>query len=184
MIRSFHPYAVILLVIISMGVAMAGCTSSTPAALTPASSPTPVPTMTTASSPGTTMTMVLPSASAPIPSGSIPSGSPTTDVPASSVGGQTVPVTLTAENFLFDQTTITVPAGSTVVMTFINKDATIPHNFGLYSDSTAAKKIFSGDIITGPATVTYTFTAPAVPGKYFFRCDVHPTVMFGTFVVT
>ncbi len=69
-------------------------------------------------------------------------------------------------------------------MTFINKDAAVPHNFALYSDSTSAKKIFSGTIINGPATVTYTFTAPAVPGKYFFRCDVHPTVMFGTFVVT
>jgi plastocyanin len=69
-------------------------------------------------------------------------------------------------------------------MTFINKDASIPHNFAIYADSTATKKIFSGDIITGPATVTYTFMAPPAPGNYFFRCDVHPTVMFGTFVVT
>ncbi|MEN6609842.1 MAG: plastocyanin/azurin family copper-binding protein [Methanoregulaceae archaeon] len=93
-------------------------------------------------------------------------------------------MTLTAQNFLFDKKTITVPSGSTVVMTFINKDAGVPHNFALYTDSTATKKIFSGEIITGVNTATYTFTAPSAPGNYFFRCDVHPTVMFGTFVVT
>jgi plastocyanin len=38
--------------------------------------------------------------------------------------------------------------------------------------------------VTGPTTTTYTFTAPSTPGSYFFRCDVHPTQMTGTFVVT
>lgn len=37
--------------------------------------------------------------------------------------------------------------------------------------------------MTGPATTTYTFTAPSTPGTYFFRCDVHPTVMTGQFIV-
>jgi plastocyanin len=99
-------------------------------------------------------------------------------------GGATVPVTLTARNIAFDTTKITVPAGSTVVMTFINNDANIPHNFALYTDSSASKKIFAGDIVTGVKTVTYTFTAPTTPGNYFFRCDVHPEMMTGTFVVT
>jgi N-methylhydantoinase B len=30
----------------------------------------------------------------------------------------------------------------------------------------------------------YRFTAPSVPGTYFFRCDFHPVTMSGTFVVT
>jgi len=69
-------------------------------------------------------------------------------------------------------------------MTFINNDAGVPHNFALYTDKTAATKIFAGDLVTGVKTVTYSFTAPSVPGNYFFRCDVHPELMTGTFVVT
>lgn len=48
-----------------------------------------------------------------------------------------VQVTLTAQNLLFDTKTIAVPAGSTVTMTFINKDSGTPHNFAFYIDSSA-----------------------------------------------
>ena len=92
-------------------------------------------------------------------------------------------IMLTAKNMAFDKKTITVPAGASVTMTFDNKDAGVPHNFALYQDSSAAKAIFVGEIITGPSNTTYTFTAPSTPGNYFFRCDVHPTSMTGTFVV-
>ncbi len=92
-------------------------------------------------------------------------------------------ITLTAGNLAFNTAMITVPAGSTVVMTFTNNDAGMPHNFALYTDSTATTKIFAGDQVTGVKTITYTFTAPPVPGNYFFRCDVHPELMTGTFVV-
>ena len=99
-------------------------------------------------------------------------------------GGATVPITLAAKNFAFDKNTITVPAGSTVVMTFNNDDAGIPHNFALYPDNRAVAPIFTGTIITGVQTATYTFTAPSAPGRYFFRCDIHPETMTGTFVTT
>jgi plastocyanin len=98
--------------------------------------------------------------------------------------GKTVPVTLIAKNIAFDMSTISVPAGSTVVMTFVNNDTNVPHNFALYTDSKATTKIFAGDLVTGVKTVTYTFTAPSAPGNYFFRCDTHPEIMTGTFVVT
>ncbi len=39
-----------------------------------------------------------------------------------------------------------------------------------------------GEIITGPAETTYTFTAPSEPGTYYFQCDVHPS-MNGDFIV-
>ena len=107
-----------------------------------------------------------------------------TATPTSTPGSQTVAVSLSAKNIAFDKSTITVPAGAKVVMTFDNQDSGIPHNFALYTDSTAKTKIFAGDFVTGPKTVTYTFTAPSQPGTYFFRCDVHPTVMTGSFVVT
>jgi plastocyanin len=83
----------------------------------------------------------------------------------------------------FDQSTITVSAGAQVTINFNNKDSGIPHNFSLYTDSSASKSLFIGQTITGPKTITYTFTAPATPGNYFFRCDVHPTIMTGTFAV-
>ncbi len=66
-------------------------------------------------------------------------------------------------------------------MTFNNMDSGVVHNFALYTDSSAKTRIFVGDFVTGPKTVTYTFDAPSTPGTYFFRCDIHPTVMFGNF---
>lgn len=115
------------------------------------------------------------------PAATAPATTATTAPPA---GGTTAPITLTAKNIAFDTNRITVPAGSTVVMTFINNDPGMPHNFALYTDATAASRIFAGNMVTGVNTVTYTFTAPSIPGSYFFRCDVHPEVMTGTFVVT
>jgi plastocyanin len=95
-----------------------------------------------------------------------------------------VDVYLQARNIAFNKSTISVPAGSTVSVHFDNQDQGIPHNFAVYTNSQATNKIFSGTIITGVSQTTYTFTAPSAPGNYFFRCDVHPTVMTGTFIVT
>lgn len=95
-----------------------------------------------------------------------------------------VQVTLTAGGMAFDTETITVPAGSSIEMTFVNRDDGVPHNFALYTDSSAAVKLFSGEIVTGPKTVTYNFTAPTEKGRFFFRCDMHPTMMYGTFITT
>jgi len=114
-----------------------------------------------------------------------PTPTPTATVtPIATGGDKTVPVTLVAKNIAFNKSTITVPAGATVVMAFDNQDSGIPHNFALYTDSTAKTRIFAGEFVTGPKTVTYTFTAPSQPGTYFFRCDVHPTIMTGSFIVT
>jgi plastocyanin len=112
---------------------------------------------------------------------STPSSTPTVSSPVGT--GNSVTIGLTAKNIAFDKSTITVPAGAQVTINFDNQDSGIPHNFALYTDSSAKTSIFVGGKITGPKTTTYTFTAPATPGNYFFRCDVHPTQMKGTFVV-
>ncbi|MGD1118517.1 MAG: cupredoxin domain-containing protein [Dehalococcoidales bacterium] len=115
---------------------------------------------------------------------STPTPTPTaTGTPTPTAAPQSVTINLTAQGMAFDLSTITVPAGASVTLVFTNKDTGIPHNFALYTDSTASKSIFIGQIIRGTNTVTYTFTAPSTPGSYFFRCDVHPTSMIGTFVV-
>src|SRR5512136_67218 len=56
----------------------------------------------------------------------------TTPIPTTTTsppGGQTVSVSLIARNIAFDKSTITVPAGATVVMTFDNQDSGTTHNF-------------------------------------------------------
>jgi plastocyanin len=107
----------------------------------------------------------------------------TSTPPAPATGGQAVIVDISALNYRFDKSNITVPAGANVTMVFDNKDA-VPHNVAIYTTPAVTRVIFKGEIITGPKTITYNFTAPATPGDYFFRCDVHPTVMTGTFTVT
>ncbi len=113
---------------------------------------------------------------------SAPAAVATAATPVAATGGQDVAITLTARSSAFDKSTLTAPAGSRVVMTFVNAD-TMPHNFALYTDSSAMTEIFAGQVVQA-STVTYTFTAPSAPGNYFFRCDIHPATMTGTFVVT
>ncbi len=133
--------------------------------------------------------VVDPIASAPMPpmtmttnpSTTISTGVSTTT--ATQASGTPITISLIAQNFAFNPNTITVPAGASVTINFDNKD-TAPHNFALYTNSRATPPaIFQGQTITGPATISYTFTAPTTPGTYFFRCDVHPTIMTGSFIV-
>jgi plastocyanin len=101
-----------------------------------------------------------------------------------STTGNAVTINISAKNMAFDTAKISVPAGANVTIVFTNNDAGIQHNVAIYFDSTAAKTIYKGKIITGVNKVTDNFTAPSSPGTYFFRCDVHPTSMTGDFVVT
>ena len=112
--------------------------------------------------------------------GVIPGTIPPTTI--SPVGGN-VTVNLSARALSFDQTMITVPAGSRVTLHFSNEDAGVQHNVAIYTTAVPPDVVFRGGVITGPATVDYTFTAPAAPGEYVFTCDVHPDRMFGKFVV-
>ncbi len=106
-----------------------------------------------------------------------------TTAPGTAAGGAPTAITLTAQNIKFDKSTITVPAGSSVTITFTNNDNGVQHNFALYTDASASTAIYRGSLVTGPGTTKYTFTAPSTPGTYYFRCDVHPTQMYGQFIV-
>jgi LysM repeat protein/plastocyanin len=103
--------------------------------------------------------------------------------PGTEPGSPVATVNLTARNMAFSMSMITVPAGAQVTIVFDNEDAGVPHNFAVYADSSAQQAIFRGQIVTGPAMTTYSFTAPSQPGTYFFRCDIHFTRMTGQFVV-
>jgi glucose/arabinose dehydrogenase/plastocyanin len=136
------------------------------------------------SAPATGEVWLVVPADSPLPAGTtgLPAAAAKTPPQTTAAGGQEVVLTLTAQNVAFDTTNLTVPAGARVVMTFVNADP-VPHNFALYTDNAALTPLFVGDTVQGPSTVTYTFTAPSAAGNYFFRCDIHPATMTGTFVV-
>ncbi len=97
--------------------------------------------------------------------------------------GREVTLQLVAKNIAFNVSTLRAPAAAHVKIAFDNRDEGIPHNFALYTDETATRKLFAGKIITGPARIDYELTAPGEKGSYFFRCDVHPRMMTGNFIV-
>jgi plastocyanin len=89
-------------------------------------------------------------------------------------------VSLTAQNIAFVQTELHFTSGAKVALTFDNQDAGTPHNFVLFDGTDAsAPPLFRGEVVTGPTTIVYDFTAPAQDGDYFFHCEVHPN-MTGT----
>jgi len=68
---------------------------------------------------------------------------------------------------------LSAPAGEPFVIAFENEDDGVPHNVAIYTDDSAEESLFVGDLVEGPATVSY--GVPAIdPGEYYFRCDVHP----------
>jgi plastocyanin len=97
-------------------------------------------------------------------------------------GGGGTTVQLVAKDLSFDTDQITLTAGAQTTVEFDNQDEGLPHNLAIYEDESAETAIFQGDIVEGPSTTEYSFTAPDA-GTYFFRCDVHPTQMTGTVVV-
>jgi hypothetical protein len=133
---------------------------------------TPVPSPETTTAP----TGTISATTSPLP--------PSTFTPSTSVSGQAIKVNLIAQNTAFNMASIVVPANARVTINFNNMDSGVAHNFSVYTDPSASTTIFKGDPVTGPATTTYTFTSPPTPDTYFYRCDIHPQQMFGTFVVT
>ena len=82
----------------------------------------------------------------------------------------------------FDRSCLAAPASEPFTITFANKESGVLHNVAIYTNSSASTALFRGQFVQGPGTATYHVGALA-PGTYFFRCDVHPTKMTGTFIV-
>jgi plastocyanin len=165
-----------LMSVVTAAACSSGATSSTTSTSTPTSTlTTSITTLTTS----TTMTMPTTTTSTQS------STSTSTTTLTSKVAGPPVTINLVAQNIAFNMSTITVPSGASVTVNFNNMDGGIPHNFAVYQNIAGGqtKPVFVGDTIVGPKTIVYQFTAPSAAGDYFFDCDVHPTVMFGKFVV-
>jgi cytochrome c oxidase subunit 2 len=96
------------------------------------------------------------------------------------------PGQITAKGIAFDKPCLAESANKPFTLTFDNKDDGVPHNVEIYTDKSASKRVGGatgpGDLVMGPGSKTY--QVPALPpGRYFFRCDVHPDSMTGTLVV-
>lgn len=109
---------------------------------------------------------------APAPSGSgeasaAPSGSANPGV-----------VTISALGIKYEQTTVTVKAGTPFQIQFENKDPGTPHNVAIHTGGSTGPEIFKGEIFNGIETRAYD-VAELDAGAYAFVCTVHPT-MIGT----
>lgn len=95
-------------------------------------------------------------------------------------------VNVAAKNIAFDTNCLAAPAGKAFTISFDNQDSGVPHNVEVFTDSSGTQRLAgakdAADIAVGPDKVTYD-SGPLKAGTYFFRCDVHPTQMTGTFVV-
>jgi plastocyanin len=94
----------------------------------------------------------------------------------------TASLTIMARDLKFDKRRLTAVANSSVSLHFDNRDNGVPHNVAVYRDRSAKESIFVGETFSGNASRDYSFQTPG-PGDYFFRCDVHPDTMTGTFAV-
>jgi plastocyanin len=112
-----------------------------------------------------------------------PTAAPPPPPPTGGPGGPGGATTLqiTASNLQWNPRALTAPPETAVTVRMNNQDAVV-HNFSVYRTNQGSGQIFMGELHTGPGIKDYTFTTPG-PGSYFFRCDVHPDTMTGSFNV-
>lgn len=99
------------------------------------------------------------------------------DTPAA--GGATAEIKMLPLN-TFDRSELTIAADTDVTITADNTDGT--HNFAVYTSDPAGggELIDQTEIHVAPFVDTVTVSLAA--GEYFYRCEVHPTIMTGTLI--
>ncbi len=97
-------------------------------------------------------------------------------------GGHAEEVEIVSRAVAFNLDEIHLPAGGEAAIKLDNPD-TVPHNVAIYANEAySGPALFQGAVITSGQSITYRFATPPA-GTYYFRCDIHPTVMTGKVVV-
>lgn len=105
-----------------------------------------------------------------------------TPSPAASGAPGAEVIKLSAKDIKYDQSMLAATAGKAFTIQFTNED-TVPHNVAIFQGTDATgKNVFRGAIVQGGQSATYNVPA-LTAGSYYFHCDVHPTLMFGTLTV-
>jgi plastocyanin len=83
----------------------------------------------------------------------------------------------------FATTSLSAPAGEPFEIAFDNQEAGVQHDVVIATadplKDSSAQTLLDGQVITGPAQITYPVD-PLDPGKYFFFCKIHPQTMTGS----
>lgn len=77
--------------------------------------------------------------------------------------------TITASDTHFDHHCLTGPADTAFQITFVNED-TAAYNLAIFRSHTDVEPLFRGDLVPGPATVTYD-VPPLAAGEYAFHSE-------------
>jgi outer membrane protein assembly factor BamB len=116
-----------------------------------------------------------------------PSAAPTSSASPSPSGNTELQISTPnqGDGILFDTKQLTAAAGARVSLTYTNGSA-IPHDWHLFDGPNAsAPSIVSTKIEAGPNDVQHvSFTVPSNPGRYYFQCDVHPSLMNGFLIAS
>lgn len=84
----------------------------------------------------------------------------------------------------FEVNALSVSAGRPFTIVFDNRDPGVPHNVALYRAGPPARdKVVMTQIAPGPTSQRLAVSALDA-GRYLYQCDVHPTTMTGTLVVS
>lgn len=112
--------------------------------------------------------------------GAAPKGGAGAGKGGGSAGSEVAPVTevtIVSVGLDFDITTVYVPAGKPIRVTYDNRHKGVPHNVHVFGNGLEAKT----PVAPGVVVQELIFTAPAV-GRYDYICDVHPEMMKGIVV--